>query len=188
MEAHAEQDITLVLMDKNVYDLSDGSGKCAAVVGMKDCLNEPGVMNSTPTSTGGWKDSKRRQWANNDFVNALPAGTRQFIKQVKTPSSYPMGESETTVETDDYALMLAEKEIFGSNPNSNASVEADLTQIEYYGAQPNRVKYANNNLTYWWEKSIRSSVRTTFCRVSSDGSARYDEANLSRGICMHMAI
>ena len=93
MEAHEAQDIVLVLMDKDVYDLSDGSGKCAAVVGMKDCLNESGVMNSTPTSTGGWKDSERRQWENNDFVNALPVGTRQFINNVKTPSSYPMVEN-----------------------------------------------------------------------------------------------
>ena len=55
-ESHAEQTVTLVLMDSQHYTLTEatagGDTKDHFVVGLKNCLNEAGYMNSSYTNSG----------------------------------------------------------------------------------------------------------------------------------------
>ena len=187
MEAHAEQDIVLVLMDKNVYDLSDGSGKCAAVVGMKDSLNERGQMNSTATNVGGWNACERRQWCNNDFRNALPATTRALFKQFKSVAANGGSAESTAVTSDDYFTLPAEKEVFGETTYANATVEADFSQLDWYGTASNRIKKMNGGAFDYYNRSAYYSAvgfNQWFCVVTSGGEPAANPAgtSLSLGI------
>ena len=180
MESHAEQDITLVLMDKGIYDLSDGSGKCAAVVGMKDCLKESGIMNSTPTNAGGWDASERRQWCNNDFPNAFPPTLKALFKQFKTIAANGAEDTATT-STDMFALP-AETEIFGKATYASSVAEASLHQFEWYKTKSHRRKKINGVAGTHWGRSAFVGRPRAFVRTESSGDIGLNDANGSEGL------
>lgn len=90
------QQVTLVIMDKEVYDLSDNSGKGKLVIGLKEVLNVPtafielGIFN--PPS-----DIKQWLWTIegnlvNDYLsvayNRFPAYIKNLMKEFKAPWVY----------------------------------------------------------------------------------------------------
>ena len=186
-ETHASQNITLVLMEIDLYDLvtptAGGRTKCNFVYGMKDCFNEKGYMNSSNTNAGSWNSCARRNWCNGGFRGALPEAIRNISKQFKCPTINEYNGS-TIVYSNDYFALSAEKEIFGSRTYSNATEANALTHLTYYKTATNRIKKVNSNADHWWERSPTSSNTTVFCRVNSGGSASRDNASVSFGVAV----
>ena len=169
MEAHAEQDITLVLMDKNIYDLSDGSGKCAAVVGMKDCLKEKGPLVDALTY-GGWTSSERREWLNSSFKDAFPSAMKSLFRSVAVKTANLSGVIEAY---NDYFSYFAEKEVMGSCINSEASEDV-LVWFEWYKTAANRKKTANGRATSYFTRSTGPEVEVVIEKTGNPGGRYFD--------------
>ena len=184
-ESHAEQSVTLVLMDSQHFTLTEatagGDTKDHFVVGLKNSLNEKGYMNSSNTNSGSWSGCARRTWCNDVFRAAIPETLRGCFKQFKVPTATTYNGSSVT-ETDDYFALFAEKEIFGSCTYSNSTEAAALSQIEWYATAANRKKTVNGSAGYWWERSPRSSYSNYFCDVASDGTADFSLASSTYGL------
>ena len=186
-EAHAAQQVDLVLMHAGGYDLNaavaSGRTKCSFIVGQKDSLAEGGSMNPSNSNTGSWDGSKRRTWCNSVYKNALPSTLLPIFKQFKTitAQTYNGSTNQTSV---DYFTLPAEREVFGSISQSNPTEFNALFQFDYYKTASNRVKKLGKagSADIWWERSPRYTTSSGFCRVSSDGEANTDYAYLSRGL------
>lgn len=179
-EAHAEQTVTLVLMDSQHYDLV-GGGKDHFVVGLKHSLNESGYMNSSNTNNGSWDGSARRKWCNDVFRTAIPEALRACFKQFKTVTAETYNGNSTKVSNDYFAL-FAEQEIFGSRSYANSTEAAALTQIEWYKTAAHHIKNRSGSAYYWWERSPNSSSSSYFCFVSSSGTANSSNASAAYGL------
>ena len=182
-ETHAAQQVTLVLMDSQHYDLV-GGGKDHFVVGLKNCLNELGYMNSTDTSAGSWESSARRAWCNNVFKNAIPATLRNCFKQFEVITCTEWNGTTNTTSNDYFAL-FAQKEVFGERTWSNETEAAALTQIAYYATEANRIKTVDDSADVWWERSPYAEPKgegNPFCIVGSDGGAYSGDANADLGL------
>ena len=188
-ETHEAQEVTLVLLNAGGKTLANGK-ECSFIVGLKDCLNETGYMNSSNTNSGSWESSKRRAWCNNEFKNAMLAtGIGAIFKQHLNITAKEYNATENTTSTDWFALAAA-KEIFGGSATaagsgtgySNLTEYQALTQFEYYKTASNRVKQRAGSANSWWERSPSYLGSPYFCFVYSDGSAGYDLASNSRGL------
>lgn len=181
-ETHGAQDIELVLMNKGGITLSNGN-ECKFVVGMKDCLNEAGYMNSTNTNSGSWDGCARRNWCNGAFRQAIPDSLRGIFKQMQTITAETY--NGTTLKTSlDYFALPAEREIFGTRSFSNATewASTSLTPFTWYATSANRVKKLNGNSAHWWERSPVANESDSFCRVGNSGVAGYNFAAPASGL------
>jgi len=177
-ESHAAQNVTMVLMDSQHYDLV-GGGKDHFVVGLKDCLNEGGYMNPTATNTGSWDGCARRTWCNEVFRNSIPEVLRACFKQFECITVEESG-GNTLKTSNDYFALFAEKELFGEK-NKGTQVEANaLSQIQYYSSNARRTKKVNGSSYVWWERT--PYISNSFCMVNSNGTQNYNDANVSPGI------
>lgn len=177
-ESHVEQDVTMVLMNKGGKTLSDGTTECAFIVGQKNSLLETGYMNSTLTSSGGWKNSARRTWCNSVYYNAIPSGFKALLKEFTNQSGLGGGSSSGVEDTLDYCALPAEVEVFGSQ---SYSVAGEGTRFKYYETSENRIKKLGDSgsTEYWWERSPCASDSMYFCNVLSNGNANKRGANSS---------
>lgn len=181
-ESHAAQTAKFVLMNAGGKDLvtatESGRTTCSFVVGLKDCLNERGYMNSSDTNANGWDGCARRTWCNSVFRNAIPSALRGIFKQHKNKAS--AGSGSSTIKTsNDYFALPAEIEVFGTR---SYSASGEGSQFKYYETASNRIKNVNGSAAYWWERSPYSGYSTRFCIAYSDGSADYLNASNTRGL------
>ena len=175
-ESHVAQEVEVVLMDfQQLYDYTDGSGKCKVIWGLKNGLangttGEYGYMNSS-NNTGGWDACKRRTWCNEVFYKSLPEWMQAATRQVNVITA--SGSSSSTATSADYCFLPAEKEIFGSNAYASSTAESSLKQWTWYATSGNRTKKcgANGSASDWWERSPSSGSSYGFCCVNSDGGA-----------------
>jgi len=177
-ESHAAQEVEMTIMGFGGKTLS-GGGACNAIVGLKDCLNEAGYMNSSATSSGGWASCARRAWCNDVFYGALPSGLKGIFKKFH---NYTGQYSGSVTDTEDYFALPAEYEVFGSTAYSAGSESSNLSRFEWYETSANRVKKANGSAGYWWERSPRSSGGIGFCTVNGDGAANISSASYTYGL------
>lgn len=178
-ESHVGQTVTFVLMNAGGKTLANptpsGRTECSFIVGMKNGLangttGEPGYMNSSNTTDGGWDGCARRTWCNNVFRNAIPDTLRPIFKQHLNVTAN--GSDITTTTSTDYFALPAEKEVFGSSSYGNSEAEASLTQFEYYTTPANRIKKKGDSgsASYWWLRTVVNGNSTNFCYVTSAGS------------------
>lgn len=183
-ETHAAQNQVWVLMDTGAnsgYVFADDT-PVHYVVGMKDCFNEAGYMNSTDTNSGSWNSCARRTWCNNELRNSLDAETQALFKQFKTVTA-SNNNSDMLTTSLDYFSLFAEKEIFGSSVYYSRTAEANaLTQIHYYQTSANRVKTLSGDAYRWWQRSPVKDDTTAFCNVYQDGDNVLYSANNTSGI------
>lgn len=197
-ESHAAQDVTFVLMNAGGKTLSravsSGRTTCSFVVGMKDCLNERGYMNSSNTNTGSWNGSARRTWCNSVFKNSLPSTLLPIFKQFQniTANPYNGTTNDTTI---DYFALPAAAEVFKGDPTygtggsagkttaySNLTEFNALSRFTYYETTANRVKTVNGAADLWWERSPYYNLSHFFCSVTSGGAAGNDSASSAIGL------
>ena len=188
-ESHAAQTVTLVLLNVGGKTLSNGK-TCSFIVGLKDCLNEKGYMNSSDTNNGSWENSARRKWCNNEFKTAmLSTGIGSIFKQHINTTAKTYNGSTNKDSTDWFALAAA-KEIFGGSATSagadtgysNLKEYQALSQFSYYTDSSHRIKKVNGSADCWWERSPRFNASDHFCRVGSGGSAYFLNASFSYGL------
>jgi len=181
-ESHAAQTAKFVLMNAGGKDLvtatESGRTICSFVVGLKDCLNEAGYMNSSNTNANGWDGCARRTWCNGIFRNAIPSALRGIFKQHKNKASAGSGSSAINTSNDYFALP-AEIEVFGTR---SYSASGEGSQFKYYETASNRIKNVNGSAANWWERSPYSSSSTNFCGVFSNGFADLYSASHAYGL------
>lgn len=175
-ESHVEQTVTFVLMNAGgktlVNATPSGRSECSFIVGMKNGLSEKGYMNSSDTNNGGWDECARRTWCNSVFRNAIPSTLRGIFKQHHNITSW---SGSSTRDSADYFALPAEKEIFGSVFEANATAESSLTQFQYYVTPANRLKKAGGGATYdlWFSRSRDDSAPNMFCIVNNHTDPTY---------------
>lgn len=194
-ESHAEQDVELVLMHAGEYKLNSavesGRDTCSFVVGMKDCLNETGYMNSTDTNSGSWEGSARRTWCNSVFKGAIPSSLLPIFKQFNTITAETY--NGTTLKTSvDWFALAAEREIFGAGygysdngwANNTEAASTDIFQFTWYQTSANRIKKlgTTGSAGDWWERSPGYYGSDYFCRVYYDGGANRGSAGSACGL------
>lgn len=160
-ESHVAQDVEIVLADKDVYDLEDGSGKCVFTWELKNCLAngttaENGTMN-TNSNIPTWSSSERRTWCNDTFKAALPSEFRNLIPFVK------VGGTEGYVT--DYCFLRSEVEVTGMASASSGGDSSGIFIKYHYSNTNARKKKAgkNGSATAWWFRSSSKTNPGQFC-------------------------
>lgn len=176
-ESHVEQDVEFQLVNAGGKQFSDGR-ECAFIVQVKDLLtntrgsSETGMMNSTNTNVGGWKECERRVWCNSVFRAALPEAARNLFKLHKNKTSKG-NRSKTLDETKDYFALPCAYNIFGTigSVGPVAAPNEDTVHWSYY-VSGNRAKYprGSGSNKSWWLRSPYLSNGANFCVVIGGGS------------------
>lgn len=124
----------------------------------------------------------------NTLMSCLPVELRAVMKPI-TKWTNNVGNSGDTEEKVtamvDYLPLLAEFEIFGTRSYANSYEQNHQAQYEYFSAGNSKVKYrhsATGSTAFWWERSPHYNDTTIFCRVYTNGTAYYYNANYSYGV------
>jgi len=179
-----------VLTDPSHYELTNplpnGKSTCNYVVVLKDRHPTSLAMNSTNTNAGSWESSLMKTQIQPDYVggifSTLPEGFKSILQSFKVKTATEYNSSSVTTSTQKIAL-FAEKEAFGTNTFSTAQEAAALTQLNYFKTSSNRIKTVNGSASAWWLRSPFSSNATTFCLVTTTGSATGASASFTYGVC-----
>lgn len=166
------------------------------------------MNHSSNTNSGGWKGCDLRYDVlgstnsnNNDagtttatspvsgtLMAALPSDLRAVMKPMNIYTDNTGGGSNTAsyvTKSVDYLPLLAEYEIFGTRSYANSAEQNYQAQYQYYKNGNSKVKYRHSSTSstaYWWERSPRCSLSSTFCAVSTSGSASTSGARYSYGL------
>ena len=168
-----------------VYGEATATGKAGMTLQMHDLFATNYMMNSSATTSGGWKNSAMRTSTMATMKGYLPDDWEAIIKPVNKASSTGGSSSSGTETVSDSCFLLAEIEIFGS---TTYSVSGEGTQYAYYKAGNSKVKNRSGSAAGWWERSPRSGYSSNFCRVRSAGGASADGANTSLGVAFAFCV
>ena len=205
-ESHAEQNVSLKIVDYNHDTLAtEYQGKTKALLTVGFLLSENGYMNSSATTSGGWKDSARRTWSNATCYNALPTELKNMLKQVvKTTDSGGTGGQGTSVTTTDKVFIPTIKELVNSTACPIASGQSISdgqcgiggSQYALYNTVNNRKLgrafwTSSSSSAFWSGGAVR--ISKTFASVSTDGttaSLSYSTpvSSDSKGLYMHFCM
>ena len=143
-------------------------------------------MNNGNTNSGGWNSCVIRTTLQNTIFNQLPTELKSLIKTVKKKTSAG-GQSTTINTTYDTLFLFSEVELFGS---TTYSVAGEGTQYPIFTDNNSRIKKQGDtgSACDWWERSPYASNATHFCLVATDGSADYDFASNTYGVCFGFCI
>lgn len=153
-------------------------------------------MNSSATNAGGWSSSQ--MYTNilgnnstptsptaNTLLASLPSDLRAVMKSCTKYTDNTGGGSDTAnyvTATTDYLWLLSEFEYHGARTYANSAEQNYQAQYAYYQAGNSKIKYKHNatgTSAQVWCRSADSSDAYNFCRVGTDGSASYNNANYS---------
>lgn len=141
-EIHASQTVEFVLMDSGGKTLSDG-GTCHFIVGMKDCLNEPGNIDSEYNGKP-WYGTQRRKWCNSVFYNSIPDSIRSIFKKFKNDG------------LEDYFTLPALNEVFGYDSINGNVTQVPEKRFAWYKTSSNCIKKINGAAGEWYTRSLYS--------------------------------
>ena len=197
-ESHPSQTVTLQILDFE-HDIlaSDNTKKALITVDLKNCLcpsltiygnenPENGYMNDIASNAGGWFSSKRREWCNNGFYNALPTYIKDLIKPVTKYAGTGGNGSGGAVLLNgtDKVFLLSEVEISG---DTDFSLLGEGTQYSQYITPTNRYKLpqysqysAQSNI--WWTRTADKTFSSYFCDTNSWGYIEREVASNASGI------
>ena len=151
----------------------------------------PSGYGSTPTTSRVGYDAPTDTATSpvaNTLMAALPADLRAVMKPItkytdnKGNSSNVAANVTTSV---DYLPLLSEFEVFGARSYANEYEQNSQAQYDYYKAGNSKVKYrhdANTTAAYWWERSPYYGNATSFCFVSTYGTASSSNSRNSSGL------
>lgn len=195
-ETHAAQDVVFVLMNEGYPVVGIDNSHVHFVVGMKNCLNETGYMNSSNTNAGGWKNCARRGWCNSIFKASIPDTLRSIFKQFSTKTANGGDSNYSAVDTtQDYFALFSGYEVFkntagtgsynGYTAGGGYALKAETDnhqQIKYYETSSNRIKQVNDNNSFWWERSPACNDTAYFCRIFNNGTPGSISATMDNGL------
>ena len=151
------------------------------------CMNGA-LASGSATNAGGWSSCGMRQSIMPLIKAAFPSDLQAVIKTSTIYTDNAGGTPQTLPEltaTQDDVYLLAEYEIFGARSYANNREVNYLKQYAYYAAGNSKVKYRHNatgSAAFWWERSPNSGNSSTFCNVTTSGSATAAYAYWSRGV------
>lgn len=147
--------------------------------GWKGCDLRYDVLGSTNTNNGDATATTATSPVAGTLMAALPSDLRAVMKPMTIYTDNTGGGNDTAsyvTASVDYLPLLAEFEIFGTRSRANSAEQNYQQQYAYYSAGNSKVKYrhtATGSTAIWWERSPYYSNSTTFCIVTTDGSAIY---------------
>lgn len=172
----------VILDDESGYELNDPIGEQTRTqffIGMKNCFKKTGVVYSS--GNPGWETSSRRNWCNNQFREALPAGFRSLFKEVKVPTVNSYSNS-TVTNTIDYFFLPTEKE--SANRNGYGMFEeynsSNLKYYKYYqlnGVAQKSLGDESSSKAEYWTRSLYGGGSNTSSyngvTITSSGNSDY---------------
>ena len=211
-DAHEETVMDAVIIGIEHDDLetpvSNNRTKSALTIQLFNIMNVSGMYDtfggntsaSTCANHAVYTKTKRRNWLNQNFYNALPIEMQPMIKPVVKKSSrginnnrYLSSSYRTLFTSTEKVFLLSYTEAFSGHPNTNS--EDDGVQYDYYKNRYNFVHWKQNENerypTLWWSRT--SMVYATNSSSSSTKYARFytfsytgdsnNSTNGNSGIC-----
>ena len=138
-------------------------------------LNSTGAISDV--QDGSWKDSRRRQWLQYEYYNALPTFYQEMMQEIK----YETINEDDTIETiSDKIFLLSPTEVNLSGTN----IPILGSVYEYYSsASGYRIKNIGPSSTtkaIWWLRSHNIGAPLNFNVINSSGSVTaYAETTLN---------
>ena len=164
---------------------------CGFVIEFADIITEYYMNEETVgvygTNAGGWRDSDMRSYVNSTILNSFPENLKGLIIDTKVVSGHGASDSSNFVTTDKlYLLATGEIWLNGSDYDTAKSLTRQLdyysnlgvTTSNYSGAR----KTLNGGYSWWWLRSIKSTVVNAFRHVLSDGGVRENGAEVTIGV------
>ena len=178
IELKTGEKVTLQLADMTL-----GDRPCFV---LKDCMKDEKPMNKRATNAGGWEKSFMREWLNGTVLHLLPDELQEII----VPRTIKQKLGDATVETADMLWLPSFTEMFGTGRAADwAPADEGDAQFQLFTTERSRVKECGDRGTGWyWLRSPYGSDSSTFCRVSSGGSADVSYASGSRGVAFGFCI
>ena len=178
--------LTVEIVGFNHDDLASG-GKAGITFGLKNLMANTRQMNSSNTNAGGFTGSDMYDWLQGTLLNSLPSDLRAVLKSVNKKTS--AGSQSSTINTNAMKIFLfSEIEIFGSVTYSKSG---EGSQYSRFATASSRIKYLSNgsgSASPWWERSPHGNYSSSFCGVDSNGSASFNIANSSWGVCFGFCV
>lgn len=189
-ETHIAQTITFTILDFDHDTLItpiNGHTKAAITVQQKDCLcygdpqtvtgssnRENGVMNTTNTNDGGWRDCGRRKWCNEIYYNAIPSTIKNKIKLVYKYSGDGSASSirdQQILTTQDKIFLLSDGEATGNDPGIEGFLYLYM-DVNFYPLKEGFIKlpkYTSDHDGHtWWTRTPTSTNQ--YRSIMSGGS------------------
>ena len=164
------EEVTLQLADMTL-----GDRPCFV---LKDCLRDEKQMNKRSTNEGGWEKCFLREYLNETIFHMLPDELQEII----VPRVIRQKLDGETIETEDKLWLPSFAEMFGEN-DSWAPADAGDIQFQLFTTERSRVKECGDRGTWWyWLRSPDGSNSTSFCLVTSTGSANNNNACSANGV------
>ena len=161
---------------------------CGFVVEFVDVV-ETRQMNSTGTNVGGWPATSMRTYANENFLNKLPAELRNVIIDTKVISGHGNTDGETNFTSTDKIYLLSAHEVWEGKFSRDTAYD-QTRQLDYYAnlkvTTSNNYsgaikKKENGNAFPWWLRAAYSDANNYFLPVTADGSWSYSGASNTYG-------
>lgn len=188
------EDITLVILGFDHDDLSDGSGKAAMTVGMKELLATKYRMNATRTNVGSWNNCEMRTLRMPTLLAQLPSDLQGIIKQVKKKTTAG-GESMSITTSVDKLWLFAKVEVDGTTDRGYVD---EGKQYEYWKTvkdgtvDDDRIKRSSNgsgSADDWWLRSPRVTTDNTYEQFGKFGQDSASVADtFPEGVCFNFCI
>lgn len=144
------------------------------IIQQKNCLKEGGAMNASDTTNGSWNSCLRRSWCNSVYKNAFPSSLLPAIKPIYVQTIDGYRGHEIQESTGDYFFFPTEKEVFGTNTQTQQEEAELFVQWKYYSlSSSNRIKDINgvaNEWNFWWLRSPSNYGYSAFCAVRNNGT------------------
>jgi hypothetical protein len=152
-------------------------------------------MNSSGTTSGGWKSSQMRKNIcgtnlssySGTMIAVIPAALHAVLKSVTKYTDNTGGGSSAAsnvTATTDYFFLLSEFEVFGSISYGNTNEKNKQAQYVYYSAGNSKVKYKHDETTTatnWWLRSPTARASDRFALVFAHGSVNATTADVALG-------
>lgn len=175
-ETHSQQSVSFVLMNAGGKKFTNGR-ECAFVVGIRDIINTPGIMNDSASTVGGWDTSLRREWCNTTFKDSIPSGFGSLFKQFNNFSWNGGSGFNTLIMTSDFFALPSLSEVYSFG---NEYYREEGSQFEYYKNFFNRRKSGRVNITFsgpYWSRSHYNSSDFYVLGLQSHPDVDHLEAN-----------
>ena len=162
-------------------------------------------MNTYRTNVGGWNDSYMRKTLlgnsgtpssppSNSLLAAISADLRAVMKDVRKFTDNTGGGADHVsyvTGTTDYLFLLAEFEYHGSRTYANSAEKNYQKQYDYYKAGNSKVhnRFENpESAVSAWTRSAYAGNNDYFCRVNTDGTPGYSNADISWALAPGFAV
>lgn len=186
--------MTLEIADFDHDYLEGNTSENKAGISMitRDLLPNTRQMNSSNTNVGGFPASALYDYLNGTILNALPSDLRSALKT--TYKRYGTGNDTTNGQWHGCKVWAPlEYEMFDITiyaPSTENST-GNARKYPIFTDNASRIKKLNNgsgSASGYWEASPHASDAAGFCVVASSGSAHFNNASRTRGVCFGLCI